>query len=64
MLQEINEKQKMTNLVEKKLLIREKRILKQKAQYKPEFLRYSKSHTDKILEQNAGTLSKRIAERI
>lgn len=54
----------MTNLVEKKLLIREKRILKQKAQYKPEFLRYSKSHTDKILEQNAGTLSKRIAERI
>lgn len=64
MLQEINEKQQMTNLVEKKLIIREKRKLRQIAQYKPEFLRDSKSHTDRILEQNTRTLSKRIAERI
>lgn len=32
MLQEINEKQQMTNLVEKKLIIREKRKLRQIAQ--------------------------------
>lgn len=45
-----------SNLEEKKQVLREKRKLKEKDQYKTVFLRGSKSHTERILELNARTL--------
>lgn len=56
----------MKNLEEKRLVIREKRKLRQTEQFKPAFLRDSKSHTDSIknhLEQDDRTLTKQTAER-
>lgn len=46
----------MSNLEDKKLVLIEKRKLRQTEQYKSVFLRGSKSHTDRILELNARTL--------
>lgn len=46
----------MSNLEKKKLVLIEKRKLRQTEQYKSVFLRGSKSHTDRILELNARTL--------
>ena len=46
----------LSNLEEKKMVLREKRKLKEVERYKKVFLRGSKSHTDRILELNARTL--------
>lgn len=43
----------MSNLEERKLVLREKRKLKQTEQYNLGFLRGSKSYADRILELNA-----------
>lgn len=46
----------MSNLEKKKLVLIEKRKLRQTEQYKSVFLRGSKSQSDRILELNARTL--------